>query len=62
MRATTVERIATEIRRDTRSVHVRPAKQSADARRFEGAPTRQEPRTLGTRRPRLPYAATNAKV
>jgi len=62
MRATTAERIATAISRDTRSVQVRPAKQRVDARRFQGVPTWQDPRALGTRRPRLPYAVTNAKV
>jgi len=57
---TTAERVATAVR-DTRSVHVRPAKQRVDARRFQGVPTRQRPRALGTRRPSLPYAVTNAK-
>jgi len=61
MRATTAERIMTARSRDTRSVHVRPANQRVDARRFQGVSTRQEPRALGTRRPRLPYAVTNAK-
>ena len=54
--------IATAISRDTRSLHVRPAKKKVDARRFHGVPTIQEHRALRTRRPSLPYAVTNAKV
>jgi hypothetical protein len=42
--------------------HVRPARQRVDARKCRGMLTEEEPRALGTRRPRLPYAVTNAKV
>jgi len=40
----------------------RSATQRVDARRFQRVLTRQKPRALGTRRPRLPYAVTKAKV
>ena len=62
MRARTVERIATAICRDTWLPYVRPAMQRVDARKFHGVPTRQDPRAIGMRSLRLPYAVTNAKV